>query len=271
MVEIDAYLARIGIHAIPKADEDGLASLINAHILNVPFENLDIPLGLGIHLETDHLFDKIVKRWRGGYCFELNGLFGQLLDALEFERFPVMARVWYRSPADVPALTHTLNVVKIGAQSFLADVGFGGTTARLPVPIRDGAVIEDVDGTVSLRKDDRFGYMLTRETPDGPQDQFSTTLAPAFPNDLAVSNHFVSTHPSSHFTRSTVAGRFTEDGRAGLTDSMFTIRRGWDMDSQQIATAEEYGSVLRTQFGIDLGPDAKRIFDGFMPSQAATI
>lgn len=271
MIDLHAYLARIGLGAIPRADEEGLSTLIEAHILNVPFENLDIPLGLGIRLETDHLFDKIVTRRRGGYCFELNGLFGQLLDALDFVRYPVLARVWYRAPAEVPALTHTLNVVKIGAQPYLADVGFGGTTARLPVPLREGAVVEDTDGTVSLRMDDEFGFILTRETPDGPQDQFSTTLVTAHPNDLSVSNHFVSTHPSSHFTRSAVAGRFTNDGRVGLTDAMLTTRRGWDVENRQITTAEEYDAILQSQFGIALGPDAKRIFDGFTPIPPTTI
>ena len=263
MIDIEAYLARLGINNIPRADEDGLAQLIEAHILNVPFENFDIPLGLGIHLETDHLFEKIVTRRRGGYCFELNGLFGSLLDGLGFERHPVMARVWFRGPPATPPLTHTLNIVTIGNTKFMADVGFGGTTARLPVPLYDQAVVEDVDGTVSLRKDDEFGFMLIRETPNGPEEQFSTTGAPAYDSDLLLGNHYVSTHPASHFTQMAVGGIFTNDGRVGVTDSMLTTRTGWDQKSSPIETAEDYHSVLTTHFGIDLGEDHRRIFEAF--------
>ena len=56
-----------------------------AHLLAVPFENLDIHLGRPISLDQDALFGKIVTRRRGGFCYELNGLFALLLRELGFE------------------------------------------------------------------------------------------------------------------------------------------------------------------------------------------
>lgn len=261
--DTDRYLERIGLTFRPPKNEDGLAQLIEKHILSVAFENLDIALGHPILLNTSHLYDKIVERRRGGYCFELNGLFGTLLDQLGFDRYPVMARVWYRCPDETPALTHTLNIVSINGRKFMADVGFGGTTARVPVPLEEGAVVCDVDGKVMLEKSDPFGFMLLRETPDGIQQQFSTTTDLAYPNDLFVANHFVSTHQKSHFTRTAVAGMFTSDGRTGLTDRTLSIRKGWETSTHQIESAVEYSEILEERFGLYLAGREKEIFDRF--------
>ena len=260
-MDIDQYLERIGLERAPSATEDGLAALIEAHILSVPFENLDIALGHGIHLETDYLFGKIVRRRRGGYCFELNGLFGELLDALGFDRHPMLARVWFRGPAEVPGQTHTFNLVNIGGRAFMVDVGFGGTTARLPVPLEDGARVSDVDGEVTVRRDGEYGFMLTRHMPEGPEDQFSTTGTRAHPSDLVISNHFMATHPASHFTKMAVAGRFTPEGRTGLVDCKLTVRNGWQMTDETVTSSAELRTTLRDHFGLDLGEEHEQLFD----------
>lgn len=268
-IDTDRYLARIGLGSPPPLTEDGLAELMTGHLHHVPFENLDIPLGRPIHLETDHLYEKIVGRRRGGYCFELNGLFGTLLDALGFERFPAMARVWYRAPAEVPATTHTLNLVQLNGRLLMADVGFGGTTSRGPVPLEDGARVTDRDGEVSLRRNEDFGFVLTRHLPGGPQDQFSTDGRRAHPADLAMANHFVSTHPSSHFTKMACAGLFTPDGRTGLTDLTLTTRMGWSDTNETVTSAARYREVLDELFGIDLEGRHEEIYEQLTVSDSS--
>ncbi|WOI52447.1 arylamine N-acetyltransferase family protein [Parvularcula sp. LCG005] len=263
-MDVDAYLQRIGISTRPASTLAGLAELQGAHILAVPFENLDIPLGYGISLDRAHIFDKIVNRRRGGYCFELNGLFGDLLRALGFDARPILARVWYRNPPQTSPLTHTLNLVTVDDHPYLVDVGFGGTTARCPIPFRAGAEVTDADGGVRLEANDEFGTMLYRQTNEGWMKQFSVTGALAYPMDMEMGNHFTSTSPLTHFTSSIVAGRFTPVGRHGLVGRTLTIREGWGSVSREVSD-DEFEGVLASSFGIDLGADADRLIAKLPP------
>ena len=258
--EVQAYLERIGLDAAPPATLEGLTALQQAHMLTVPFENLDIVAGHGIDLDPGHLFGKIVRRRRGGYCYELNGLYGLLLDALGFIRRPVSARVWYRDPPQTPGLTHTLNVVTLPEGEHLSDVGFGGFTARVPVPLGDDVTLTDSDGRIALTRDAEFGYRLRRETPDGWIQQFTTDAVRAYPSDMALGSHFMSTHPSSHFRAAPLAGLFTPEGRDGIVGRTLSVRRGWEIETTGIADAGAYERTLCERFGLDLGKDAEAVY-----------
>ena len=264
--EVRAYLARIGLNEAPRATLEGLTRLQRTHMLSVPFENLDIILGRGIDLGSGHLFAKIVGARRGGYCYELNGLYGLLLDALGFERRPVSARVWYRDPPDTPGLTHTLKVVTLPEGEFLSDVGFGGLTARVPVPLGDDVCLSDSDGEIALTRDPAFGYRLRRETPDGWIEQFTTDAVRAYPSDMALGSHFMSTHPSSHFRAAPLAGLFTPEGRDGIVGRTLSVRRGWQTETTEITDLDAYEATLRDRFGLDVGEDAALLFGGASPA-----
>ena len=258
--EVRAYLDRLGLDAAPPPTLDGLTRLQQAHMLAVPFENLDIIAGRGIDLDAHRLFDEIVRRRRGGYCFELNGLYGQLLGALGFDRRPVAARVWYRAPAATPGLTHTLNVVTLPDGEVLTDVGFGGLTARVPVPLGDDVRLSDADGAIHLARDETFGYRLRRETPDGWVEQFSTDARRAYPSDMAIGSHFMSTHPSSHFRAAPLAGRFTPQGRDGIVGRTLRVREGGETTTETIESEVQYVATLRDHFGIELGDDTSALY-----------
>lgn len=125
-IDLDAYLARLGLGLPPLADIDGLTTLQRAHRLAIPFENLDIRLGRGISLDPGHVFEKLVHKRRGGYCFEQNQLFLRALQAIGFDARPLLARVWLVAEG-VPPRTHTLNLVRINGEDWIADAGFGGS------------------------------------------------------------------------------------------------------------------------------------------------
>lgn len=255
-----AYLARIGLDAAPPPTLAGLAALQEAHMLTVPFENLDIVAGHGIDLDPDHLFEKIVTSRRGGYCYELNGTYGRLLDALGFVRRPVGARVWYRSPPETPSLTHTLNIVTLPGGEVMSDVGFGGVTARVPVPLGEDVSVTDTDGELRVTHDEEFGYRLRRHTPDGWVEQFSTDARRAYPSDMALGSHFMSTHPDSHFRATPVAGLFTKAGRTGLVGRTLSIREGWETTTESLGDAAAFEAALIDRFGLDLGDEAATLF-----------
>src|SRR5689334_22686545 len=107
MFDLDSYLARIGYDGPRAPTLPVLRALTAAHTQAIPFENLDVLLGRRIDLAIDAVFDKLVRRRRGGYCFEQNGLLLQVLQALGFEARPVSARVRIDRPrTDTPPRTH---------------------------------------------------------------------------------------------------------------------------------------------------------------------
>src|SRR3954471_14394000 len=121
-----AYFDRIGYRGEPAPDQQTLIALHRAHRMAVPFENLDIPLGRGIALDPERLFGKLVTGRRGGYCFEQNALFLRMLESIGFEARSLLARVWLMAEA-TPPRTHTLNLVRLGSEQLIVDVGFGGS------------------------------------------------------------------------------------------------------------------------------------------------
>src|SRR3954453_19750282 len=130
-MDADAYLKRLGLDARPPATLDGLARLTLAHLYTVPFENLDIPAGRPIELELPLLFDKVVTRHRGGFCYELNSLYGWLLQELGFAVTILAARSTTKGTLGIP-FDHLLLRVDFD-EPVLVDVGWG-ETYRSPLP-----------------------------------------------------------------------------------------------------------------------------------------
>lgn len=247
--QITEYLERIGCPVTPEPPTlNYLGRLIVAHQQTVPFENISVLLGDPISLDKEDLFQKIVTQRRGGYCFECNGMFGHLLNALGFESRPLAARVWYRAREDVSARTHTLNLVVAEGRKRLVDVGFGGTTPRIAIPLVPGTY-EDQDGPIELVQNAEHGWMFSRREDGTLRPQFSFTLDLVYPSDLVVANHFMSTHPASHFTHGLRLSRFTPTGRIGLTGDGLTIRDGQSVQHQMPG---EIGDCLNKLFGLSI-------------------
>jgi N-hydroxyarylamine O-acetyltransferase len=136
------YLSRIGIGTAVTTDAEGLKLLHRQHLLNVPFENLDIHWKRPIILDTARFYEKIVGDRRGGFCYELNGLFNDLLRQIGFQTRLVSARVFTGEKVFSPEYAHAAMIVTIGELDYLADVGFGDFTAE---PLRLVADIQQKD------------------------------------------------------------------------------------------------------------------------------
>ena len=125
-----AYLKRIGIKGELPVNRDTLEKLLQAHLEQVPFENLDVYDFKKVpSLEADALFDKVVTRHRGGFCFELNTLFARLLESLGFKVYPVAVRVLWNKDS-LPPLAHMALIVCLGKEKYFCDVGYGGPPQR---------------------------------------------------------------------------------------------------------------------------------------------
>ncbi len=255
-------MQRIGLDAVPAADPAGLAAIQRAHRLAIPFENLDIALGRGIAIDADSVFAKLVTARRGGYCFEQNGLFLRALLALGFTARPLLARVWLLAEA-TPPLTHTLNLVTVDGEDWIADAGFGGSFTP-PMRLADGARADMEDGTAHRLVRDGRGWMLERAGDPGATDgrsrdtrdwqpQYGFTLDPVEAIDLEVSNHWTATRSGTRFTTLKIVSRVYPDGFVSLVDRTLSAHRGGVATSRAIADAPDYGAVIR-DLGLALTP-----------------
>lgn len=262
--DLNAYLARVALPARVTLDDAGLYRLQQAQRLAIPFENLSIPLGEGVAIDGEAVFDKLVRRKRGGYCFEQNRLFLDALHALGFEARPLLARVWLGAEA-VPPLTHTLNLVTLGEQEWVADAGFGGSYAP-PMPLVDGAEASAPDGArLRLTREAVHGWMLWRDgdaittdgraTGDGWERQYSFTTDPVWDADLAMANHWTSTAPGTRFTTLKIASIVLPTGFASLNDHLYRRRAGSDATEATIEDPRVWRLRLSLVFGIDLTKD----------------
>ena len=260
--DLPAYLARVGLEEPPAPTAEGLAQLQRAHRLAIPFENLDVILGRGVAIDSASVFAKLVTQRRGGYCFEQNRLFGDALDALGFVARPLLARVWLGTEGPPPGRTHTLSLVTIDGQDWIADAGFGGSYCP-PMPLADGESAEAPDGAIHrLMRDPLHGWMLERKgdpaTTDGRapgaawQPQYSFGLDPVFATDLAMSNHWTSTAPGTRFTSLRIVSIVLPHGFANLTDRVYRRRNGDKEASGEIEDPRVYRMRLSLLFGIDL-------------------
>lgn len=258
-IELDAYLARIGLGLPPPADADGLATVQRAHRLSIPFENLDVRLGRGVSLDPDHVFEKLVHKRRGGYCFEQNQLFLRALTAIGFDTRPLLARVWLMATG-VPPRTHTLNLVRIAGEDWIADAGFGGSYSP-PMRLFDGSEANSPDGSqFRLSLTDDHGWLLERRgdphttdgrtTHDDWQAQYSFTLDNVAPADLEMSNHWTSSRPDTRFTTLSTVSICLPSGFASLTDTHYTRRNGDQHVEAVIESAIAYRLRLNFVFGI---------------------
>lgn len=249
--DLDAYLARIGLKEPLAADMQGLLAIQRAHRLAIPFENLDALLDRPIATEPEAVFEKLVRKRRGGYCFEQNTLFLEGLRALGFEARPLLARVWLFAE-DVPPKTHMILLVTISGREWIADAGFGGSYTP-PMPLEEGEA-ESPDGARHrLRRDATHGWMLERShRAQGWEAQYSFTTAPVWPADIALANYYTSTAPDSRFTTGVFATIVLPNGFASLHNLQYRRSSGTGEEAGEINSARMLQLRLSLLFGIDL-------------------
>jgi len=256
-LDLHGYFDRIGYRGPAEPGLQVLQELVTAHTRAIPFENLDPLLGMPVDdLSAAALYDKLVRRRRGGYCYEQNGLMGYVLAELGFRVRRLGARVvWMRPPdAPYPTRTHTLLAVRFpGARGpYLVDVGFGGQTPTSPLRMETGGVQQTAHEPYRLQ-DRGDGLLLQAMVRDAwqPLYEFGTRTEPDV--DLQVGSWFVSTHPSSIFVTGLMAALVTDDGRLSLAGRELTWHRADGSEKIELPDAAAVVDALRDRFGIDVG------------------
>ncbi|NKQ55204.1 arylamine N-acetyltransferase [Amycolatopsis sp. K13G38] len=243
-MDVDAYLDRIGADRPAAPSAEALRELQARHLATVPFENLSVHLREPVELAEDALFDKVVRRRRGGFCYELNGLFAALLRELGFEVTLLSARVWngerYGPPFDHMALRVDL------PEPWLADVGFG-RFARYPVRLDSREPQQDPEGEV-----------VVSETPQGDLDvrhagrpAYRLEQRPRELRDFAPTCWWQATSPESHFTTGLLCSLQAPGGRITLAgDKLIETVDGERVE--RVLVGEEILTAYRVRFGIEL-------------------
>lgn len=245
---IDTYLERIGVDSVISISEDFLDRLHRAHAYTIPFENFDILLGRGIDLSPDKLFQKMILQPRGGYCFELNGLFLQLLQLLGFQAKPLLARVHLRG--EPGGRHHQLALVTINGRDWIADVGFGANGLRAPIPYQIGSVNRQDGLEFRLQDSPPFGTMLQIREQGQWQNLYSFDLEYVCPGDIDSGNHYTSTSPGSFFTWARVATLPTAGGRVSLNEFSLTVVSNGTTEVLELEHNPTYLEKLKKYFGI---------------------
>lgn len=245
-----AYLDRIAFEKDSVETAAELNLLLEKHLCSVPFENLSV-LGSDSEpqLGIESLFDKIVTKKRGGYCFELNALFCALLRAMNVEIYPILARVVWNK-AFLPPYSHRSAIATLEGKRWICDVGYGG-----PCPV--GILCLDTEEVQQVRDaffrvEIRGGNALVFRKNEGEfKPMLELNLTPAHEVDFIPVNFHIGMNPGSYFRSKTVVSVFTDNGMKCIDGSSFRETTcGELVRNIDIISEKQMSSLLRDEFGI---------------------
>lgn len=248
-MDVQAYLARIHAAARDGISVPALRSLVRSHLEQVPFENLDTAgHPRPISLREEDLFDKVVVRRRGGYCFELNKLFFLLLQELGYDCYPAAARILYRRTLPRP-LSHRVTIVRLDGEKWLADVGYGGPGPKGLLCLNGER--QEIAGEVFSTGVEDGEQVIYRHDPDEVRKLISFCDKPYLEIDFETLNGYFSLHPDSVFVQKTLVYRCIPDGQYALVNDQFTMQGpGRPAEPKTISEPEARRRLLEEYFGL---------------------
>jgi N-hydroxyarylamine O-acetyltransferase len=257
--QLEKYFQRIGLdyrtfEGLP-LDFSMLCQLQYAHVITVPYENLDILKGIPLSLAPDALYQKIIVNHRGGYCFELNGLYGALLRSLGFGVTDCFARYLRDEPA-IPKRRHRVLMVEAEDGKFLCDIGIGQPAPRHPVRMARGLRQSQFGEAYKFEKEDFLGWVLYDLYKGEWRKFFSFTEEPQLDIDYVCASAWCELHPDSPFNKAEIIAVKTGDGRKTLDGRTFKIFAGGSVTVKENLSESEMEATLSEHFGIHSRPSA---------------
>ena len=246
--KLEHYLQRIGWEGSLGRDAATLGRLMRHQLLTIPFENLDVQAGKIVSMTPEDIVDKIVGRRRGGYCYEVNGLFAMALAHLGIPFKFIAARPMFY-PSRRPK-THMALIAEADGHTWLCDLGFGSYGIRAPMrlDVLDKPVRQDSD-VYTLRKTSDKDYLLTAciDGTDAPQYSFDTSEQEWV--DFWPANYLNSTHPDAIFVQKLLVILHTPAGRVILLGDMLKTVEGAAISQQKLSDVD-IANTLRERFGL---------------------
>ncbi|MGN0293261.1 MAG: arylamine N-acetyltransferase [Lachnospiraceae bacterium] len=265
--QVRGYLERLEISLeegkLPYPDPAFLNRLVEAHQKKVPFENIDVYLKkLPVSLDISDLYEKIVVKRRGGYCFELNGLFVCLLRTLGYDAWSCACRV-VRGREQIRPILHRGNIVRIDDRLYFCDVGFGGPMPAQAVLLESGRhqrigqeeywPVEEGHtwwSLVRMKRGNQDDYAPEAAVGECVEIMFQTAMLE--PADFIPLNYYVSEPADSYFRVKMMANLRTDTGYRDVSDMVFTIKENGLVNRRQLESEEERREILEKYFGICL-------------------
>lgn len=254
--QLDRYFARIRYRGPRDPTLGTLRALHRAHLMAIPFENLDVHLGVPITLDPDAMFTKLVDERRGGWCFEMNGVFGRVLETLGFDVRYVSAAVGRETRGWRAQGNHLALVVRLD-RAWIADVGFGDGFLA-PLPLEPGTYTQGF-----------LGYRVSRDGPRwrvhghefGGADGFDFTLTARALDDFRTQCRELQSSPDSGFIKSIVCARFMAAGFVTLRGAVLREVTGSGVETTILRDAATLDRVLRERFDLTV-PGVDEIWPG---------
>ncbi len=257
MIDLDGYFARIGYSGTTEPTLATLNGLALAHVIAIPFENLDVLLGRDIDLELSAIERKLVGARRGGYCFEQNRLFLAALGQLGYTVRPISARVRYGRPREyTPPRTHMFLEVAFD-QKYLIDVGIGSMSLTSALVLAEQGRQETTHEPRRLLRENGLIYHQVWFDESGWTDICEFTGEDMPEIDRIVGNWYTSKHPRSSFRAKLQAARATATGRISLLDHQLTIRTPGHVEKHVWTTQAELRELLATRFGLQFSAETE--------------
>ena len=252
--DLDAYLKRIGYAQTVAPDLATLTALHRSHVHAIAFENLEIQMGGSIKLDAETLQAKMVRRKRGGYCFEQNNLLLLALNSIGFTVEAREARVRQNDGGVVRPRTHMVLTVRCEDREWLADAGFGADGLVEPLA-HDGGVIEQAGVLYRIVFQDA-NRVLQRKVCGAWEDLYAVQPESPVPVDFEVGSWFTSTYPRSPFVLTLTAQRVMESARHTLRNLTYSVARGRETEAREISR-DQLVPLLRGTFDLDVPEDAR--------------
>ncbi len=246
---LNDYLTRIGFTAETQVDLETLTALMRCHLFSIPFENIDVQRNRFVSLKPEDIVNKIVYSNRGGYCYEVNGLFAMALTSIGFRYQFCGGR-----PMFYPQLwpkTHAVVVVSIGDEKYICDLGFGSFGIRAPISLNqlDQTIQQDHD-QFEISKMDQDTYLIKAQVENEWKNQFCFDLYPMHWVDMTLPNYFNSTHPDTIFVKKLLVVKHNPDGRSILLDNQLKRYVKGRVEVTEI-NREDIPAILKNEFAID--------------------
>lgn len=252
-MNLNAYFDRIHYTGNTAPTIKNLRAIHRAHLMTIPFENLNIHIPKPIILDKNLLFEKIITENRGGFCFEQNGLFYEILTQLGYDVQRLEANVYHDAGDYGVPMNHMCLLVTIDGVRYLADVGFGASFIE-PLQIDTATIQEQSVGHFRIEIDGDTGYYHSQGIGADKMDiSYRFFFTPHALADYETACHYMQTSPKTHFTQKRVCSRWSEQGRITLTDNKL-IMTAWDGQRNETPIADEthWHDLLRQHFGIDV-------------------
>ncbi|NTS78547.1 arylamine N-acetyltransferase [Catenovulum sp. SM1970] len=251
--ELSSYLRRINFTEQPSQDIESISKMMQKQLFNITFENYDVQCGKIVSLEPEHIVEKILNHQRGGYCYELNGLFAMALTALGINYKFVAARPMFY-PMRRPK-THMVVLFDLKGTRYLADLGFGSFGIRAPIALTEvnKVIKQGYDEFQLCPSEEENGFIVKAKVKNEWVSQFAFSDIEQEWIDFMPVNYLNSTHPETIFVKSLLLIRYTENGRIILLDDKLKTYDKGQVTEEQICELSK-DKVIRNKLLLDFKP-----------------